>query len=890
MAIFTKANINSEDSNQRLKAIEKLDSELDKSLLLNVLLTDKEVKVKEAALSRLSDSELLAENLANFSTNMQMATCARIVTLLQIDVLDKKIKKSTLKKVSDSLAKISYHAKDEKIPPSILITFIFDSLLKEYENAEISLFIVGLIKTLNIPKDELEAWFTKIAVGNSIQDVRLEALTYITDEESLEKVLDCAKKHKKVKKIAQEKLQKLKQERLENEEFQEKCHRLALASRELSLSPYDKLFTNRFEYLQKSWLEVSFKASFKDKELFESCMQDIQARISAEEQIQFAAAEAKQHLEKTKNCLETSQELLKEVLNLEEIQKKDLDIILEKISELEEEYRLLPNSDLNLTQKFNENIAKSQKGIQTLEIFSEKESEFENYLEEATLESLKKAEDILLSLNFDLKKLIPTKVALNRLEGLKKKSKISPKEPIKSPEKFEVATLNKNLNQLNKSLQEGQLKNALKTANDIRVFFKNYSNYRLTRQEQRFRNLNRRLFELKKWQDSIAEPKRIEICEALEFLAEDEQMSLKLKANKIKQLQQSWRELGFDGQSKSLWNRYKKAADRAYAPCKEQINAKIEQKNFNAKQKATICSELELLLEQDFFSIKTQDYYHIIGEAKKQWRFYSPVSSRDYKKLHSKYLKLLDELAEKRKPVTKEIRAQKAKILDKSQELLKSDKAKPEDFKSLKNAWFEIDLLPLKEERQKYAILMKRIGKFFDRNQALREQELKQLKEEEKRLTKLAELLNKKLNKKNLEEFINNYKEFNLLLRDANSKTKRSLQKTQVALKERFEKIDLWTNFLANKALNPPITSKEILEASDILARLKVIAGTANKQKSEVLKLQIARLQQRKNLHIKDDFTEVCLLVYMWQNLDENKKTPTENEQLLQTLEDYCLT
>lgn len=889
MAIFTKANINSEDSNQRLKAVEKLDSQLDKPLLLNILLEDKEIKVKEAALSKLSDPELLAENLANFSTNMQMATCARIVALLQIDLLDEKIKKSTLEKVADLLNKIEYQPKDEKIPPNILITFIFDSLLKDYENIKLNLFIIELVKSLKFSEEELQAWFTKIAVSNSSQDVRLKALTYISDEESLEKVLNCAKKYKKVKKTAQEKLQKLKKERLENEEFQEKCHRLALAARELSLSPYDKLFTNRFEYLQKSWLEVSFKASFKDKELFESCMQDIQARISAEEQIQFAAAEAQQHLEKTQKCLESSQELLKEVLSLEKIKQSQLNSILAKTKELEEEYRLLPNSDLTLTQKFNENIAKLQKSIQVLEIFSEKKSEFEKYLKDTKPESLSKAEDILLDLNFDLKKLIPTKIALNKLEGLKKKSKISPEEPIKTPDKHEITTLNKNLNLLNKSLQEGQLKTALKTANDIRSFFKNYPNYRLTRQEQRFRNLNRRLFELKKWQDSIAEPKRIEICEALEFLAEDEQMNLKLKANKIKQLQKNWRELGSDGQSKSLWNRYKKAADRAYAPCKEQINTQIEQKNFNAKQKTTICDELELLLEQDFFLIKTQDYYHIIGEAKKQWRFYSPVSAKDYKKLHSRYLKLLDELTKKRNFVNKKIRAQKLGILDKSQDLLKSNDAKLEDFKSLKRAWFEIDLLPLKEERQKYAILTKRIGEFFARNQSLRDQELKQQKQEEKRLSKLAEILTKKPDKQNLADFNSNYKEFMLLFRDANSKIKRSMQKTQVALKEKFEKIELWTAFLANKAINPPIITKEVLEASDILARLKVITGTANKHKSEVLKLQIARLQQRKNLHIKDDFTEVCLLIYMWQNLDESQKIQAEKEQLAEALENYCL-
>lgn len=922
MAIFTKANIDSQDPEQRIKALEKMDNQEDKTKILEILLQDSDLKVKEFALSKLDDPELLAENLANFSTNMQMASSARIVKLLEIDLVDMQIKKNALTKVAQLLTQIPKDTKEEKIPATILINFIFDALIQEYENAEVSLFILELIKGLEIPAVELEAWFTKIAVGSSIQEVRLQALEYVTSEESLQKILNCAKKHKKVKKTAQEKLHKIKQERLESEEFAEKCRRLALAARELSLSAYDKLFANRFEYLQKSWLEVSFKASFKDKELFESCMQDIQARISAEEQIQFAAAEAKQNIEKVNASLETIEELTEEIGNSKNLTQEELKSILQKIDELEEEYRILPNVELELTQKFNESVANLRKYIQTIQAVFDKQTQLQDLLDKEDENSIKEAEQILRNLNFSRswKKPEEIKDIFDQVFGSKKNKKISETKANSATEnsklensanrqnrenltKVDFDKLNKNIIQLESFLQEGKLRDAIKLSNQLKDFFQLNSKARIHKQEQKFKILNRRLFELKKWQDSIAHPKRIEICEQLEILAQDDQMDLTIKAEKIKHLQQNWHDLGADGQSRNLWERYKKASDLAYTPCKEFISNKIEQKRFNAEQKITICNELELLLEQDFFAIKTNDYFQIISEAKRQWRFYTPITEKDYKKLNPRYLELLAQLAEKRDQVNKQIRTLKLEILDKSKELLESETTKAEDFKKLKQAWFDIDFLPRKEERIKFEILQKRIGAFYDKNQALREKEAQEQKLQENRLNELVEILAQKLELSNLDKFTTAYKEFENLFREANGKTKSRLQKTSMALKDKFDKVELWTNFTAGKPIGTGIASKEQLTAQDILARIKVIAGGQNIDKSEQLKLQIARLQQRKSLHIKDDFTEVCLLLNIWQNLKAQQKQKQEQEQeqgqiqeqeqiqeqLTQVLQKYCL-
>src|SRR5690606_42143204 len=52
-----------------------------------------------------------------------------------------------------------------------------------------------------------------------------------------------------------------------------------------------------------------------------------------------------------------------------------------------------------------------------------------------------------------------------------------------------------------------------------------------------------RLQELRDWQGFVTQPKQIELCERMEYLAE-QSLDPQLKANRIKELQTEWRALG----------------------------------------------------------------------------------------------------------------------------------------------------------------------------------------------------------------------------------------------------------------------------------------------------------------------------------------------------------
>ena len=110
-----------------------------------------------------------------------------------------------------------------------------------------------------------------------------------------------------------------------------------------------------------------------------------------------------------------------------------------------------------------------------------------------------------------------------------------------------------------------------------------------------FRGLSARIAELKDWQGFVAAPKREALCEQMEVLAADTLMLPQVKADKIQALQQEWRELGSAAANKTLWDKFKQAADLAYEPCKVWFAAQNEVRNYNQTQKAVICSELEQL-------------------------------------------------------------------------------------------------------------------------------------------------------------------------------------------------------------------------------------------------------------------------------------------------------
>ena len=95
--------------------------------------------------------------------------------------------------------------------------------------------------------------------------------------------------------------------------------------------------------------------------------------------------------------------------------------------------------------------------------------------------------------------------------------------------------------------------------------------------------------ELSDWQGFATEPKQVSLCEQMEYLAE-QPIEPEAKAERIKELQSEWRELG--GSSDWARGAGSVASDKVYEPRKAYFEAKSDLKQANLQKRQAICDQL----------------------------------------------------------------------------------------------------------------------------------------------------------------------------------------------------------------------------------------------------------------------------------------------------------
>lgn len=165
------------------------------------------------------------------------------------------------------------------------------------------------------------------------------------------------------------------------------------------------------------------------------------------------------------------------------------------------------------------------------------------------------------------------------------------------------------------------------------------------KQQQKYRQLTAKLHELNSWQGFAAAPKRQELVEQMQALAADLTMQPQIKADKIQQLQQQWRELGSAAANKEIWLEFKQAADTAYEPCKLWFEEQNQLKVYNQEQRQIICAELEkLAANSGHLELNEAALDKLLQEVHNEWHRFSPIGRAEGKKLAKKFQQAIQPL------------------------------------------------------------------------------------------------------------------------------------------------------------------------------------------------------------------------------------------------------
>jgi len=104
-------------------------------------------------------------------------------------------------------------------------------------------------------------------------------------------------------------------------------------------------------------------------------------------------------------------------------------------------------------------------------------------------------------------------------------------------------------------------------------------------------------------------------------------------ARQIRQAQSTWKNLGSNGHSQALWERFNNACQLAYEPCRTHFNIKSQARDRNFFEKQSLCDRLEQFTnETNWADANWKEVYRFVRDTEKSWQNIGPTD-RKHKKV-----------------------------------------------------------------------------------------------------------------------------------------------------------------------------------------------------------------------------------------------------------------
>lgn len=219
-----------------------------------------------------------------------------------------------------------------------------------------------------------------------------------------------------------------------------------------------------------------------------------------------------------------------------------------------------------------------------------------------------------------------------------------------------------------------------------------------------------RYLELKDWKLFASAEKKKELIAAMQLLLESDIQGAE-RAKAISAAHQEWKTLGRSQQNESLWKKFKKLSDDAYAPCKDHFKQRKQTLVENFDNRVALCAQLEADFERlrsaDTAAAENGDSSEnakaneqrlaaeigtIISAAEQRWKDTTPVEQAKIKELQKRYYGLLNNLRKLRREASQENANRKLEAIAQAEALAASDDRAEamRAAKELQRQWKEI--------------------------------------------------------------------------------------------------------------------------------------------------------------------------------------------------------
>ena len=233
--------------------------------------------------------------------------------------------------------------------------------------------------------------------------------------------------------------------------------------------------------------------------------------------------------------------------------------------------------------------------------------------------------------------------------------------------------------------------------------------------------LDEKLNELKQWKDFAVGPKRAELIQQMEALvgAQDEPQAL---AERIKALQQEWKTIskGIVSDPPEDWERFHRAAQAAFQPCREYFDAqaKVRQDNLQAR-KALVERVMSFEAAQNAGEPDWRLLARVLREAPQEWRRHFPVERDAGRTVQVEFDAAMERLQTRLAGWHEQNVAEKQSLIKRARHLLTLEDGREaiETVKRLQLQWKETGSAPREQEQSLWSEFREACDSIFQRRQ-----------------------------------------------------------------------------------------------------------------------------------------------------------------------------
>lgn len=553
------------------------------------------------------------------------------------------------------------------------------------------------------------------ACHNTVVTVRHRAAEQVESEAGLRRLLKESRRDRQVARLARERLNRLKADAEWEKTQQEKRETLLETLEQHAKSPWEPLYAGRFRHLQREWAQLEKPPTPEQEVRYQQAILACRKTLHDHETQEHARYQRQQQQHAADTAREQLLEGLEESLNGlqlgESLSHQDID-------SLRAQHRLLAHRWQALSDTYLPSHASSERYRHAMQRYERVSAAWERWLaEQPAIEAA--LTDAKASTQASTRDSPHNRALAKHIQACRWPEDLVPPATLQhaqahlksqpgergtdAPSAATQERLESELDNFEHLLERGAFKSASRLHQQLKPQIEALSGHHAKPLVSRLKHLGARLAELRDWRSFVAGPKREQLCDSIEALANDVQLSEDALDRSHRQLVKEWKSLGDAAASRELSTRFRAASDRIHArltPWRERLT---QQRQENLAARVALCEQLEALVEQPADDADPDVLREIRDKARHQWRHYSPVPREQAESIGRRFGRVRHRLQALIDSRAHAIAEQKRGLVEQAQALAQDNdspvNARTQDAKQLQKQWRHLGRAPKGEEQ-----------------------------------------------------------------------------------------------------------------------------------------------------------------------------------------------